>query len=337
MLRLAAAMTICITSALRAQFPPVGVIDYYGIRTVARRDVEVALGIRVGDSLRISKREDIEAIESRIRSVPGVVTARVNPVCCENGRTTVYVGIEERGTSALAVRAAPTGDISLPPDILAAGGAYEEAHTAAILRGNFAEDITAGHSLMNDSAARAIQMQFIGFAARDTELLRNVLRDSRLASQRTLAAQILGYAADKRTVIDDLVFATRDASANVRNAATRALWLIGALAQREPARNIRLPYEPFVDLLNSVTWSDRNKSSLALAALSAGRDTALLSLLRARAIPALTDIARWQAPGHSLAGLMILGRIAGMPDDAILAASEKGEKERIINAASKRP
>ena len=40
-----------------------------------------------------------------------------------------------------------------------------------------------------------------------------------------------------------------------------------------------MPYEPFVDLLNSPVWTDRNKSSIALMDISSTRDPRLLSLL----------------------------------------------------------
>jgi hypothetical protein len=69
---------------------------------------------------------------------------------------------------------------------------------------------------------------------------------------------------------------------------------------------------------------------MALMALTSTPDTTLLALLRARAIPALIDVARWQAPGHATPGLVILGRIAGMSEDAIADAIARGDRERII-------
>ena len=53
------------------------------------------------------------------------------------------------------------------------------------------------HALMHDPAARAIQQRFIAYAARDLSRLRDVLRHSRDAEHRALAAQVLGYAPNK--------------------------------------------------------------------------------------------------------------------------------------------
>ncbi len=47
-------------------------------------------------------------------------------------------------------------------------------------------------------------------------------------------------------------------------------------------------------MLNSLEWTDRNKSALVLEELTRKRDTALLKLLRERAVPALVEMARWK-------------------------------------------
>ena len=51
---------------------------------------------------------------------------------------------------------------------------------------------------------RAIQDRFVGYVARDLPELRRVLRESSEASHRALAAQILGYVADKQTIVDKI-------------------------------------------------------------------------------------------------------------------------------------
>ena len=88
-------------------------------------------------------------------------------------------------------------------------------------------------------------------------------------------------------------------------------------------------------MLNSLAWTDRNKASLALMELTESRDSALLKALRTRAFDALVDIAEWTNPGHSMAGVMMLGRIAGIADADIYAMFERGERDKIIAAARK--
>ena len=200
---------------------------------------------------------------------------------------------------------------------------------AAVQRGDAAEDDSKGHALMHDPTARAIQERFIEYA-RDVTHLRDVLRHSSEAEHRALAAQILGYAADKADVIGDLVYGMDDSSEAVRNNAMRAL---GVIAAASPGQRLRIPIEPFIDLMNSPEWTDRNKASFALVELSQSRNPQLLATLRSRAIVALVEMARWKSRGHAMPALMILGRIGGQSDEEVEAAWERGERESVINAA----
>jgi hypothetical protein len=313
-----------------AQLPRVGIIDFYGLRKTTPAQVREALGINVGDSLTSLM---LFQVPAQLASIPGVASASVDPVCCEEGKTMLYVGVAEDSAPTLTLRARPTGAIRLPPDIIKAGTAFSDAHMRAIMRGAMKEDVTQGHSLMADSAARMIQLQFIPLAAKHLDTLKKVLRNSSDDDHRALAAEVIAYNASKAAIIPDLVYAMRDPAADVRNNATRGLALIALYGQQHPEAKLVVPYEPFIDLLNSLTWTDRNKASLALLELTDKRDPKLLSELRARAFDSIVDIARWTNPGHSLAGVFMLGRMAGIPDQEIFATFEKGEKEKIIEAA----
>jgi HEAT repeat protein len=178
-----------------------------------------------------------------------------------------------------------------------------------------------------------VQLQFIGLAAKHLDTLRKVLRTSSDEDHRAFAAQVLAYSANKQAIVPDLVYAMRDPSGEVRNNATRALWIMALYAQQHPEVKLTVPYEPFIDLLNSLTWTDRNKASLALMELSESRNPALLTALRKRAFDSIVDIARWTNPGHAVAGVVMLGRIAGIPDKEIYAMYERGERDKIIEAA----
>jgi hypothetical protein len=97
----------------------------------------------------------------------------------------------------------PHGTARLPADIVKAGADFEQAFMAAITRGEAGEDRSRGYSLMKDPTTRAIQERFPALAARDLPLLRTVLHESSDASERALAAQVMGYAPDKASVVDD--------------------------------------------------------------------------------------------------------------------------------------
>jgi hypothetical protein len=313
-----------------AQMQPVGVVDFYGLHQVSAQQARDALGIVPGDTLSALL---LATATVRVGALPGVAQARLEPVCCEYGKTILYVGVEEEGAPTLHFRPAPTGTVHLPDDVLQAGEAFQAAFDSAIAHQDFAEDDSAGHQLMHFPAARAVEERFISLAARRAGRLRDVLRHSSDADQRALAVQVLAYVADKRTVTGDLVYGMRDPDAVVRNNAMRALGLIASLAQRRPELHIAVPFAPFVDLLNSPVWTDRNKASLALYALSASRDSTLFALLRAQALPALAEMARWKVPGHAGAACVILGRLGGMSEQEIKDAWTRADRERFIRAA----
>ena len=128
--------------------------------------------------------------------------------------------------------------------------------------------------------------------------------------------------------MDDLVQAMSDPQPGVRNDALRAL-VVFSRAKTPP----RIPYAPFVDLLDTPVWTDLNKSSLALMALSKRRDPDLLAQLRRQSMPTLLLMARWHDRDHSMPAYWMLGEIGGLPDEAIQDAWDKADPEPVIRAA----
>jgi hypothetical protein len=254
-------------------------------------------------------------------------------VCCEGGGGIVYVSVQEEGAKTLPFKPEPTGAARLPTEVVKAGEEFIEALTAAVRRGESTEELWNGQSVLRDPAARSVQMRFIAWA-RDPEPLRTVLHHSSEASHRALAAHILGHAGDRGAVIQDLVEAMSDASEDVRNNAMRAVGVI-ARAQSDSSTPAPIPPEPFVALLDSVVWSDRNKASMALMELTASRDPALLRHLRREALVPLAEMARWKSEGHAMPAFTILGRIAGLSEDEIQAAWTQDRREHLIGLALK--
>jgi hypothetical protein len=190
--------------------------------------------------------------------------------------------------------------------------------------------------LANDPSARAVEERFISFAARDLKLLRDVLRHSTDAEHRALAAQVIAYTANKQAVVNDLVGAMRDPAEGVRNNATRALAVMAGATRQTTRQPIKIPVRPFIEMLNSIEWTDRNKSSWALLRLTDKRDPAVLSEIRQKALPSLIEMARWKSSGHAYASFFLLGRVAGLPEDEITAACERGDRASFIETAIKR-
>ncbi len=220
-----------------AQNPPIGIIDFYGLRSVSEQRARQALQTKEGDSVPESRKE----APHRLEALPNVQQALLNPTCCESGRSILYVGIREEGEPSSHFRSAPKGVIRLPETIKQAGKAFYDTLTEAVQKGDVGKDVSRGHALSSDPKVRAIQERFITFAAQDLELLRAVLGQSEAAEHRALAAQIIGYAANKRNVVKDLVYGLSDPDSDVRDNSMRGLAVIASFAQNTPNQRINVP------------------------------------------------------------------------------------------------
>lgn len=315
-----------------AQTPPIGIIDFYGLRTVSEQQVRTVLGIKEGDQPPASRGE----AEQRLQALPNVEQARLNMVCCEAGKVILYVGIRERGFPTLQFRRPPKGSIRLPANIVQLGEEMERDLEEAVLKGDSGEDDSQGHALNSNPKLRATQERYIILAATELPRLRAVLHQSSDAGHRALAAEIIAYAANKRDIVNDLVYGMSDADGGVRNASMRALEVLAVLAKSSPKQRIKIPVEPFVEMLNSIEWTDRNKSSAALYRLSETRDPQILSRLRKRALLSLVEMARWKSSGHAQPSFTLLGRIGDFSEAEILRLWDSGNREVLIDAVLKK-
>ena len=59
----------------------------------------------------------------------------------------------------------------------------------------------------------------------------------------------------------------------------------------------------------------------------------MLQLIRERALPSLEEMARWKTPRYALPPYLLLGRVAGLPEDQIQQSWEKGDRETVISKA----
>jgi hypothetical protein len=323
-------------SGLAGEGLQIGIIDFYGLGRVSESAARAALTFKEGEAISLEgdgPQAFLAESERRLSRLPGVTRAQTELVCCEAGRGIVYVGLEEQGRPALRFRPVPRGTERLSADVLQAGEDLDKTWMEAVRGGTVGEDRSQGHSLLHDPATRAVQERFVGYAARDLKRLRRVLRNSSDAEQRALAAQVLGYVRDKQAIVDDLVYGMSDPSAEVRNNAMRALAVFASVDPSAGHPIARVPFKPFLALLHSLVWKDRNKASWALMELSARRDPALLGILKRDARATLIEMARWKSLGHATPALTILGRIGGQSDDAIVAALSRGDREAIIEAA----
>jgi hypothetical protein len=239
-----------------------------------------------------------------------------------------YIGLPGESYKPLAFNPAPAQDVRLPKAALALCEEMDKAWGNAVMRGHATEDDSEGYALTNERKARRAQLAIREYALRNESLILQVLASSSDAQHRAIAAQMLGYGRQSDEQVDALVRASLDADDGVRNDALRALW---ALAGAKPDLAKRIPPEPFVRLLRSGAWSDHNKASLLLLALTKSRDPKVLTLLHADALDSLIEMARWRSMGHAEAALVILGRIAGLSEDSLDRLIEAGQADTIIS------
>jgi hypothetical protein len=310
--------------------PTIDVLDFFGVRKIPEARLRKALGFKEGDPFPSSKGN----VEERVDQDPDIVESHLEAVCCDGGKTVLYVGIEEKGAPHFDLREAPENDVDLPREILTDYRDFLDAYASAVRRGAAGEDLTHGHSLVADPLAREIQMKFFDLAKNNLRGLRDALRNSSDDELRAAAVYVMTYAADKRIIIDDLQYALRDADPSVRANAVQGLLAIVVYARLHPDLAIHIEPTWFVEMLNSLSWSDRDHAMKVLQILTDTRDASTLDQLRDRALPALIEMARWKTLAHALPAFVLTGRVAGWTDQQIQDAWTSGDREPLIAAVT---
>ena len=312
--------------------PRVGSIEIYGTRKVSAQKIRTAAAIKEGDPL--PSREDVE---DRINKVPGIVASRVEASCCSSGNMILYVGVEERNQPRFEFHPAPTGTVTLPPELVDAYHTFLDAVSDSIRGKNADEDLTNGYSLMADPECRRLQQSFIPLVDRDLALLDRVLRESGDSEQRTTAAYLLQYAPrtprTTKVMLNALEYALQDPEDTVRQNAMRSLQAVAVGAKLHPEQQIYIEPTWFVELMNSVVWSDRHNATLALVNLTDKGDQDAIALIRERALPSVVEMARWHNLPDALPAFILAGRVAGLTEKEIQDAWISGDREWVLGQA----
>src|SRR4051812_8442665 len=83
-------ISLLAASFTAAQAPRTSDINFYGLRKLSPEKVLNTLSLKPGDPLPASKGD----LEDRLETIPGVVAARVEAVCCEGAGAVLFIGIE---------------------------------------------------------------------------------------------------------------------------------------------------------------------------------------------------------------------------------------------------
>jgi hypothetical protein len=302
-----------------AQLPRVGDINFYGLHKMTPGQILAAARLGAGDQLPASRID----LEDRIIGLPDVMDAHVQSVCCEGDRTTLFIGVQERGEAEVEFRAPPSGTATLPDELMTRYRKYSGALSRAELNG-------AGAA---DAALRRDREYFRAYATSHMLKLRAELRTGSDPEQRAAALTAIASSSSK-TVLEDVLFALQDPDGGVRTNAIRELAAMTVIG-------IRIPPTGLVDLLNSVVLSDRVQATKALLKLTEKQNAAALDAIRGRALPSLAEMARWQTRSYALPPFQLIGRVAGLKDDEVNESWEHGDPEAVIqqalDSAAKKP
>lgn len=311
-------------------------IEFYGYAGLDLDKIRGALPIREGDNFVASPGALFDLnrrVRETVKQLTGHEPTDIETVCCNaQGNWMLYVGLSGNSIRLVPYNPLPQGKLALPPEIV---NLYQQTMDALMnaVRSGGAEDRSQGYSLSTDATLRAKQLATRKYALRHERLIRRVLKFSADARQRIVAAHVLGYARRSDEQIAALVRAGRDADETVRNNAIRAL---AVLAESATQAAERIPAAGFIEMLNSGSWSDRNKAGLLLEKLSVRREPKLLGQLRAQALESLLEMARWRNYGHAYSSRFMVGRIAGIEEKRLQQLAQTGQVQQIIGALRNR-
>jgi hypothetical protein len=326
------ALLLTPTASSQEKVRRIGEIDFYGSAGLDLKSIRAAIPAREGDEFTASGDAVFDLtnrVGEAVRRVTGRDPTDVSPVCCDaQGNWMVYVGLPGTSIKSFSYNPTPKGKLRLPPEATNLYRETMEVWSGAVRKGA-REDDSRGYALSSDPALRAKQLAVRAYALRHERLLSRVLESSAEAEQRIVAAHFLGYARRSDAQLRALVKASRDPDETVRNNAVRAL---GVLIESDPRLGERVPAAGFIEMLSSGSWSDRNKAGRVLEQLSRKRDPKLLGRLRAQALDALLEMARWRGARHAEQARIILGRMAEIEEDRLQQLVKTGQVDQIIGA-----
>lgn len=307
----------------------IGSIDFYGYAGLNLEQIRSALPLHAGDPYP-GPIETIEGIQKAVTSAIGRPPTDVSPVCCDaQGNYMIYIGLLGTSIKNTELNPVPTGNTHLPPKMVELYKQIMDANLASVMKGNAREDTSKGYALSTtEPNLRAKQLAARAYATQHEKLIRAVLDSSSEAQQRVVASYLLGYARQSREQIAYLVRATHDADDAVRNNATRAL---GVLAESNPKVAAQIPAGRFITMLNSGSWTDRNKATWVILSMTKSRDPKLLAQLRSEALVSLIEMARWRGP-HSYDARILLARIAGIEEERAKQLANAGNIDEIMKS-----
>jgi hypothetical protein len=291
---------------------PIAAVDFYGSAPVDLSRLRAAFPYRVGTQYEPEREIKLSDLPVEFRELVGKNQFSCATILVQDQGWILYVDLEPPNTAPPAWKEEPAGTAKLPKEVVAL---YEHAMDRMIHGGMAAGDeTTEGYSLSKDPVMRADEMKLIDYARAHPAQVYSVLEDSSSRRDRIAAAWMAGYAPKGKDQIAALLSAIDDLDSTVRNNSIRVL---AVLASRDTDLARQIPADPFIPMLSSPTWTDRNKAMFVLDPITAARDPKALESLRRQAITPLRQMSQWTYWGHAEMALMLLGRATGIPEDRL--------------------
>jgi hypothetical protein len=306
---------------------PIAAIDFYGAAPVDFARLRAAFPYKVGDAFKpaVVKLADTPPEFQKLVGDNRFSSATI--LIADLHGFVLYIDVEPAATPALAWNPQPAGAEKLPPEILAL---YEHSQERLGNGGVYAGDeTTEGYSLSKDPIMRADELKLIDYARAHAATVYSVLASSASFRDRIAAAWIAGYAPQDKAQIAALLGAVADPHPGVRNNSIRVL---AVLAFHDPNLARQIPPDPFIPMLHSLDWTDRNKALALLDPITAARDPKTLESLRRQALDPLRQMSHWTAWGHASMALTLVGRIAGLPEDRLQSLLSSHNAAAILSA-----
>jgi hypothetical protein len=311
----------------------IGDIEFFGYKGLDIANIRRTLPVHEGDEYSDRTKSQVRAA---MAGVIGKEPTDVAAICCdEEGNRLLFVGLPGASNKGFVYNPEPTGKERLPSDIIKLYSRLDHALQAAVRTGGQAaeEDDSKGYALVKDPTAKSFQLAVRQWAIKHEWELRRVLEFSSAVEDRRVASDAMGYSRQRRDQILALVRAASDPDDEVRNNATRAL---GVLMRSNAALASEIAPDTFIDMLNSGIWTDRNKGTALLMQLTTERNSDLLAKIRSVAVDSLVEMALWRRTSHAYSARIVLGRVAGLPEDGLEKLAWTGPVDAIIHAVGQR-
>ena len=329
------ALGIFLVQAQQPGSTRIGKIEFYGTHGIDVAAVKKNLVIHEGEQMPAFDQPSLQKFADGIKQAVEKATGgrpptNVNPNCCdEKGDWIIYIGLPGGASGeSIHYNLAPIGNETLPVEMLKVDRQLLDASMQAVQKGAGAEDDSKGYALSVDSNLKARQLELRRLALASEKQVYAVLEKSSKADQRATAARAAGYLDATPHQLEALLHASHDPDPDTRNNAVRALGVIAASGRK-------VPPAPFIELLRSGVWTDRNKGLFVLLPITAARDPQTLEAIRRGALEELIEMARWRTPGHNYPARVILGRIARIDEAKLHKMIEAGQVTEITAALPK--